>query len=196
MRRPDRVQLEQWQRWVRNRPWQVWATAGAVFVLFAVLGALTRGPAAVPVAAQSLSDGVERGTGSSTAAEPSATPEPGQPQYPGMAYPSGPAMVPSAPTPTPTASAYYLTCAAADAAGAAPISRGHPGYRPELDEDGDGIACDTAGHPSSSPTTAPASPTSPAPTASPTAAPSPTTASPTPSPTAEPTTEPPPPGAG
>ncbi|HTQ16173.1 excalibur calcium-binding domain-containing protein, partial [Mycobacterium sp.] len=30
---------------------------------------------------------------------------------------------------------------AACAAGAAPIRRGQPGYRPELDRDGDGIAC-------------------------------------------------------
>jgi hypothetical protein len=37
---------------------------------------------------------------------------------------------------------YYLNCGAARAAGAAPISRGHPGYRLELDDDGDGIACE------------------------------------------------------
>jgi hypothetical protein len=195
VRSPDRVQLEQWLRWVRARPWQVWATAGAVFVLFAVLGAVTRGPAAAPAAAHSLSDGLERGTGSSATHEPSATPEPGQPRYPGMAYPTRPATLPSAPTPAPTASAYYLNCAAAEAAGAVPISRGHPGYRPELDGDGDGVACDPDERPSSSPTTAPASPTSPAPTATPTPTPTPT-ASPTPTPTATPTTEPPPPGAG
>jgi len=37
---------------------------------------------------------------------------------------------------------YYPNCAAARAAGAAPIMIGHPGYRPELDADGDGIACE------------------------------------------------------
>lgn len=37
---------------------------------------------------------------------------------------------------------YYPNCAAARAAGAAPIRIGHPGYRPELDADGDGIACE------------------------------------------------------
>ena len=194
MRSPDRVQLGQWLRWLRARPWQVWAAAGAVFVLFAALGAVTRAPATVPVAAHSLSDGLERGTGSSAAPEPSATPEPGQPQYPGMAYPPGPRTLPSVYAPTTTASAYYLNCAAAEAAGAAPISRGHPGYRPELDRDGDGVACDPDGQPSSSPTTAPAPPTSPVPTVSPTAPPT-ATVSPTPSPTAVPTTEPPP-GAG
>ena len=37
---------------------------------------------------------------------------------------------------------YYPNCAAARAVGAAPITRGQPGYRPELDDDGDGIACE------------------------------------------------------
>ncbi|WP_081473930.1 thermonuclease family protein [Novosphingobium pentaromativorans] len=37
---------------------------------------------------------------------------------------------------------YYRNCAAAWAAGAAPIYRGQPGYRPEMDGDGDGIACE------------------------------------------------------
>ena len=39
-------------------------------------------------------------------------------------------------------SVYYKNCTAARAAGAAPIYRGQPGYRPELDRDGDGIACE------------------------------------------------------
>jgi Excalibur calcium-binding domain len=192
VRSPDRVQLEQWLRWVRGRPWQVWATAGAVFVLFAVLGALTRGPATVPVAVHSLSDGLERGTGSTSAPEPSATPEPGQPRSPGLVYPRRAAPSASAPAPTPAAPAYYSNCAAAEAAGVAPISRGQPGYRPELDRDGDGVACDLEGQPSSSPGTTPASPTSPAPTASPTEPPPSASVSPSPSPTAVPTTEPPP----
>ena len=38
--------------------------------------------------------------------------------------------------------AYYPNCAAARAAGAAPIRRGDPGYRAGLDRDGDGVACD------------------------------------------------------
>lgn len=37
---------------------------------------------------------------------------------------------------------YYANCAAARAAGAAPIYRGEPGYRPALDRDGDGVACE------------------------------------------------------
>jgi hypothetical protein len=37
---------------------------------------------------------------------------------------------------------YYKNCTAARAAGAAPLFRGEPGYRPALDRDGDGIACE------------------------------------------------------
>ena len=36
----------------------------------------------------------------------------------------------------------FPNCAAARAAGAAPITAGHPGYGPHLDRDGDGIACE------------------------------------------------------
>ena len=38
--------------------------------------------------------------------------------------------------------AYYANCAAARQAGAAPIYRGEPGYRPALDRDNDGVACE------------------------------------------------------
>ncbi len=40
-------------------------------------------------------------------------------------------------------SVYYSNCDEAEAAGAAPLHRGDPGYRPELDRDGDGTACDS-----------------------------------------------------
>ena len=39
-------------------------------------------------------------------------------------------------------SAFYDNCTDARAAGAAPLYRGDPGYRPKLDRDGDGIACE------------------------------------------------------
>lgn len=39
-------------------------------------------------------------------------------------------------------SASYANCAAARAAGAAPIYRGQPGYDIHLDADSDGIACE------------------------------------------------------
>ncbi len=37
---------------------------------------------------------------------------------------------------------YYANCTQAKAAGAAPMSRGEPGYRSGLDRDDDGVACD------------------------------------------------------
>lgn len=40
------------------------------------------------------------------------------------------------------AGVYYRNCDAARAAGAAPIRRGQPGYRPEMDGDSDGVACE------------------------------------------------------
>ena len=41
--------------------------------------------------------------------------------------------------------AYYRTCDDARAAGVAPIANGQPGYRSQLDADGDGIACEAFG---------------------------------------------------
>ncbi|NGQ94986.1 nuclease precursor [Brevibacillus sp. SYP-B805] len=37
---------------------------------------------------------------------------------------------------------FYANCSEARAAGAAPIYRGEPGYRPKLDRDNDGVACE------------------------------------------------------
>src|SRR5688572_26108770 len=39
-------------------------------------------------------------------------------------------------------SVYYPNCAAARAAGAAPLRFGEPGYRAPLDADGDGVVCE------------------------------------------------------
>ena len=36
----------------------------------------------------------------------------------------------------------FANCTQARRAGAAPIRRGEPGYRPKLDRDGDGVACE------------------------------------------------------
>lgn len=44
--------------------------------------------------------------------------------------------------PAPPAEVYFKNCSAARAAGAAPIRRGEPGYRPGLDRDNDGVACE------------------------------------------------------
>ena len=48
----------------------------------------------------------------------------------------------AAPT-TAAGSVYYANCAAAHAAGAAPLHAGDPGYRSALDRDHDGVACET-----------------------------------------------------
>ena len=56
-----------------------------------------------------------------------------------------PSPVPTQPVSTPSPSAestYYVNCAAARAAGAAPLHRRDPGYRAGLDREGDGIACE------------------------------------------------------
>ncbi len=45
-------------------------------------------------------------------------------------------------TPRAVPSAYYKNCAAARAAGVAPLYRGDPGYGSHLDRDGDGVACE------------------------------------------------------
>ncbi|CAJ1493790.1 excalibur calcium-binding domain-containing protein [[Mycobacterium] kokjensenii] len=44
--------------------------------------------------------------------------------------------------PVAAADPYYKNCTAAREAGAAPLYEGDPGYRTELDRDGDGIACE------------------------------------------------------
>lgn len=51
---------------------------------------------------------------------------------------ASPAPVPAAPS----SDVFYANCTAARTAGAAPIRVGEPGYRPKLDRDGDGIACE------------------------------------------------------
>ncbi|MGV9709997.1 GmrSD restriction endonuclease domain-containing protein [Gordonia sp. NPDC003424] len=56
--------------------------------------------------------------------------------------PTTPAYVAPAPT-TPDSSVYYKNCAAARAAGAAPVYRGQPGHGSHLDRDGDGVGCES-----------------------------------------------------
>ena len=59
------------------------------------------------------------------------------------AHPPPPPTKPGPTTPPTGGNAvYYKNCAAARAAGAAPIHRGQPGYRSELDRDNDGVACE------------------------------------------------------
>lgn len=78
-----------------------------------------------------------------TSEAPAPAPEPAQPGHQEQA--PAPAVVHQeqrAPAPAPEPEVFYKNCAAARAAGAAPIYRGQPGYRSKLDADGDGIACD------------------------------------------------------
>jgi hypothetical protein len=49
---------------------------------------------------------------------------------------------PPAPPPSSGGEVYYPNCDAVRRAGKAPLLRGQPGYRPGLDRDGDGIACE------------------------------------------------------
>ncbi len=46
------------------------------------------------------------------------------------------------PRQAPRGEVYYANCAAARAAGAAPVRRGDPGYARHLDRDGDGVGCE------------------------------------------------------
>lgn len=55
---------------------------------------------------------------------------------------AAPSTTTPSPAPTTGSSVYYKNCAEACADGVAPIYRGQPGYRPGLDRDGDGIACE------------------------------------------------------
>lgn len=76
---------------------------------------------------------------------PAPAPEPAQPGHQEQAPAPAPTAVHQeqrAPAPAPEPEVFYKNCAAARAAGAAPIYRGQPGYRSKLDADGDGIACD------------------------------------------------------
>jgi len=69
---------------------------------------------------------------------PVATEAPAQ-QAPAQQAPATKAPAQQAPA---QSDVYYKNCAEARAAGAAPLHRGEPGYRPGLDADGDGVACE------------------------------------------------------
>ena len=72
-----------------------------------------------------------------TTAAPVTTEEPPPPPVTDTPRPAATA-APSAPS-----GATYANCSEAKAAGAAPLSRGEPGYSSKLDRDGDGVACET-----------------------------------------------------
>ena len=66
-------------------------------------------------------------------------PEPAPVIVPEPEYPPAPAPEPET---APAQNVYYPNCKAAKAAGAAPLYQGEPGYRPGLDRDQDGVACE------------------------------------------------------
>ncbi|WP_454972631.1 excalibur calcium-binding domain-containing protein [Corynebacterium propinquum] len=77
--------------------------------------------------------------------------QPPAPEAPGAnpemnEHPVAPAQVeapaPAAPPAAPSGETYFQNCAAARAAGAAPLHAGEPGYRSQLDRDKDGVACE------------------------------------------------------
>ncbi|MFJ4208780.1 DUF1524 domain-containing protein [Paenarthrobacter sp. NPDC089675] len=77
------------------------------------------------------------------AAVPAPVPAPAAPAAPAPAPAPAPAVVPApAPAAPAPAAAYFANCAAARAAGAAPLYAGQPGYRAGLDRDHDGVACE------------------------------------------------------
>lgn len=73
----------------------------------------------------------------SPGAEPSMSSDP-----PGQLPAAHPAPVGTPSVPEDPSTAYYPSCRAARAAGAAPLYVGQPGYRAGLDGDGDGAACE------------------------------------------------------
>ncbi|MDQ4104014.1 MAG: excalibur calcium-binding domain-containing protein, partial [Actinomycetota bacterium] len=75
------------------------------------------------------------------AAPQPAAPQPAAPQ-PAAPQPAEAPVEPQRDNNSSGDTVYYKDCDAARAAGAAPLRRGEPGYRPGLDRDKDGIACD------------------------------------------------------
>ncbi|MBM4597676.1 DUF1524 domain-containing protein [Rhodococcus hoagii] len=79
----------------------------------------------------------------SARALPSTTPTPPAPPVTAAVRQQAPEPAPAvAPVAPHAETVYYANCAAARAAGAAPIYAGQPGYSSKLDRDNDGIACE------------------------------------------------------
>ncbi len=79
----------------------------------------------------------------SARALPSTTPTPPAPPVTAAVRQQAPEPAPAVAPVAPRAeTVYYANCAAARAAGAAPIYAGQPGYSSKLDRDNDGIACE------------------------------------------------------
>ncbi|MGW0047099.1 DUF1524 domain-containing protein [Nocardia cyriacigeorgica] len=103
--------------------YRLWITQPEKDAMARVLNSCTDGPAVTP-SAESTTSNTQLPPPPRSAPEPTTAPDP-----------------PIAPPPT-QASVYYANCAAARAAGAAPLHRGDPGYSAKLDRDNDGVACE------------------------------------------------------
>ncbi|AWK75446.1 hypothetical protein CBI38_09915 [Rhodococcus oxybenzonivorans] len=89
-------------------------------------------------------ESVPQTTQSAPPAAPAPVPAPYVPPAPMPAPYVPPPPPPAPPAPPPPAPAVvYPNCAAAKAAGAAPLYAGSPGYSLDLDRDRDGVACET-----------------------------------------------------
>lgn len=151
--------------WLANRKEAGFTLLGALVLLIAGIGVLgATGTSKPPVAVDSVSTvtatpSVEARPTSSpspstttslssppAAAEPIPVPRPLVPapkSEPAPPPPAAPQPVPVQPPAQPRSpAAYYKNCDAARAAGVAPLLVGQPGYRAELDRDGDGVACE------------------------------------------------------
>jgi hypothetical protein len=136
-------------------------TGSAAAVMLSACGSAGTGSPSPGVTPASIAVSVPRSgtpspataTPSPVAATPAAQPASIRPLVPARPPAAKPAAVkpvqprpaaqrPAAPKP-PAPSVYYANCAAVKAAGAAPLHRTDAGYRPALDRDNDGVACDT-----------------------------------------------------
>ncbi|MEU2359061.1 excalibur calcium-binding domain-containing protein [Streptomyces misionensis] len=138
--------------WARR---SVWAKGGFVIavllVAFLALGAILsacEGPAGGERPDPAPSTATVTETVSETPVVPAPVPPSVETLEPDTSEPDIPEteapdpVAPDLPEPATSAAAYYENCDAAREAGAAPLIRGEPGYRDELDREGDGVACE------------------------------------------------------
>lgn len=139
--------------------YRLWVTPAETDAITRVLATCTNTPAPPATSTPDTTASTSSTTSSTTAPPPAATATAADPTTPDPTTPDPTTADPSTADPTtadsttaaattPAAdagtgnSSYYRNCAAAKAACAAPLYRGQPGYRPGLDRDSDGIACE------------------------------------------------------
>ena len=141
-------------------PWLAVALGGlASFVLLAILGAAVAesGEADVSARPAPSTSSELAGVTSSTTTTSTTTTSTSTTAAPTTTAPTTTVAPPPPPAPTTTVAppppalvepppadvgVYYENCAAARAAGAAPVHRGQPGYARHLDRDDDGVGCE------------------------------------------------------